>query len=230
MSIIEVLSRVVAAFVVLLLITRIMGKKQVSQLTYFNYITGITIGAVAASITIDTSIDMVDAFVSLIGWSVLTILVSFINLKSPKARIILDGEPTIVIKDGKILENALKGERLNMDDLSMLLREQSIFSMQEVNYSVLEPNGQLSVLKKVDSQSVSKKDITYVKPLYIPTEIIVDGKIVPHNLSKLSLNQNWLETQLQQFGVCPQDVFYAEIQSDGTLYIDKRQDDQFPPR
>ncbi|MET1177244.1 DUF421 domain-containing protein [Peribacillus simplex] len=230
MSIIEVLSRVVAAFVVLLLITRIMGKKQVSQLTYFNYITGITIGAVAASITIDTSIDMVDAFVSLIGWSVLTILVSFINLKSPKARIILDGEPTIVIKDGKILEKALKGEKLNMDDLSMLLREQSIFSMQEVNYAVLEPNGQLSVLKKVDSQSVSKKDITYVKPLYIPTEIIVDGKIVPHNLSKLSLNQNWLETQLQQFGVCLQDVFYAEIQSDGTLYIDKRQDDQFPPR
>ncbi|WP_342615140.1 DUF421 domain-containing protein [Peribacillus frigoritolerans] len=230
MSIIEVLSRVVAAFVVLLLITRIMEKKQVSQLTYFNYITGITIGAVAASITIDTSIDMVDAFVSLIGWSVLTILVSFINLKSPKARIILDGEPTIVIKDGKILEKALKGEKLNMDDLSMLLREQSIFSMQEVNYAVLEPNGQLSVLKKVDSQSVSKKDITYVKPLYIPTEIIVDGKIVPHNLSKLSLNQNWLETQLQQFGVCLQDVFYAEIQSDGTLYIDKRQDDQFPPR
>ncbi|MEY8188581.1 DUF421 domain-containing protein [Peribacillus simplex] len=230
MSIIEVLSRVVAAFVVLLLITRIMGKKQVSQLTYFNYITGITIGAVAASITIDTSIDMVDAFVSLIGWSVLTILVSFINLKSPKTRIILDGEPTIVIKDGKILEKALKGEKLNMDDLSMLLREQSIFSMQEVNYAVLEPNGQLSVLKKVDSQSVSKKDITYVKPLYIPTEIIVDGKIIPHNLSKLSLNQNWLETQLQQFGVCLQDVFYAEIQSDGTLYIDKRQDDQFPPR
>ncbi|QOS92720.1 DUF421 domain-containing protein [Brevibacillus sp. JNUCC-41] len=207
-----------------------MGKKQVSQLTYFNYITGITIGAVAASITIDTSIDMVDAFVSLIGWSVLTILVSFINLKSPKTRIILDGEPTIVIKDGKILEKALKGEKLNMDDLSMLLREQSIFSMQEVNYAVLEPNGQLSVLKKVDSQSVSKKDITYVKPLYIPTEIIVDGKIIPHNLSKLSLNQNWLETQLQQFGVCLQDVFYAEIQSDGTLYIDKRQDDQFPPR
>ncbi|WP_218925108.1 DUF421 domain-containing protein [Bacillus sp. AFS017274] len=230
MSFIEVLSRVVAAFVVLLLMTRIMGKKQVSQLTYFNYITGITIGAVAASITIDTSIDMVDAFVSLIGWSVLTILVSFINLKSPKARIILDGEPTIVIKDGKILEKALKGERLNMDDLSMLLREQSIFSMQEVNYAVLEPNGQLSVLKKVDSQSVSKKDITYVKPLYIPTEIIVDGKIVPHNLSKLSLNQSWLETQLQQFGLCLQDVFYAEIQSDGTLYIDKRQDNQSPPR
>lgn len=117
-------------------------------MTYFNYITGITIGAVAASITIDTSIDMVDAFVSLIGWSVLTILVGFINLKSPKARIILDGEPTIVIKDGKILEKALKGEKLNMDDLSMLLREQSIFSIQEVNYAVLEPNGQLSVLKK----------------------------------------------------------------------------------
>ncbi|MDC0706050.1 DUF421 domain-containing protein [Priestia sp. AB] len=226
MSFIEVVGRVIISFSVLLLMTRIMGKKQVSQLTYFNYITGITIGAVAASITIDRSIDMSDGFVSMVCWSLLTVLVSYINLKSPKARILLDGQPTIVIKNGKILEKTLAGLRLNMDDLSMLLREKNIFSTQEVDYAVLEPDGQLSVLKKVDQQSVTKKDlkIEAVKPLYVPTEIIVDSKIIVQNLEELNLSQNWLEKQLHQSGVSLQDVFYAEIQSDGTLYIDKRQD------
>ncbi|RDZ04518.1 DUF421 domain-containing protein [Priestia megaterium] len=226
MSFIEVIGRVIISFGVLLLMTRIMGKKQVSQLTYFNYITGITIGAVAASITIDRSIDMSDGFVSMVCWSLLTVLVSYINLKSPKARILLDGQPTIVIKNGKILEKTLAGLRLNMDDLSMLLREKNIFSTQEVDYAVLEPDGQLSVLKKVDQQSVTKKDLKVeaVKPLYVPTEIIVDSKVIVRNLEELNLSQNWLEKQLHQSGVSLQDVFYAEIQSDGTLYIDKRQD------
>jgi uncharacterized membrane protein YcaP (DUF421 family) len=226
MGFIEVIGRVIISFSVLLLMTRIMGKKQVSQLTYFNYITGITIGAVAASITIDRSIDMSDGFVSMVCWSLLTVLVSYINLKSPKARILLDGQPTIVIKNGKILEETLAGLRLNMDDLSMLLREKNIFSTQEVDYAVLEPDGQLSVLKKVDQQNVTKKDLKVeaVKPLYVPTEIIVDSKVITRNLEELDLSQSWLEKQLHQSGVSLQTVFYAEIQSDGTLYIDKRQD------
>ncbi|MBE2978050.1 DUF421 domain-containing protein [Priestia megaterium] len=226
MSFIEVIGRVIISFGVLLLMTRIMGKKQVSQLTYFNYITGITIGAVAASITIDTSIDMSDGFTSIVCWSLLTVLVSYINLKSPKARILLDGQPTIVIKNGEILEKTLAGLRLNMDDLSMLLREKNIFSTQEVDYAVLEPDGQLSVLKKVDQQSVTKKDlkVAAVKPLYVPTEIIVDSKVITRNLKELGLSQSWLEKQLHQSGVKLQDVFYGEIQSDGTLYVDKRQD------
>ncbi|MES5265402.1 DUF421 domain-containing protein [Priestia megaterium] len=226
MGFIEVIGRVIISFSVLLLMTRIMGKKQVSQLTYFNYITGITIGAVAASITIDRSIDMSDGFVSMVCWSLLTVLVSYINLKSPKARILLDGQPTIVIKNGKILEKTLAGLRLNMDDLSMLLREKNIFSTQEVDYAVLEPDGQLSVLKKVDQQNVTKKDLKAeaVKPLYVPTEIIVDSKVITRNLEELDLSQSWLEKQLHQSGVSLQTVFYAEIQSDGTLYIDKRQD------
>lgn len=226
MNFIEVLGKVIISFSVLLFMTRIMGKRQIGHLTYFNYVTGITIGAVAAAITIDPRIDMANGLVSLIGWSLLTYLISYINLKSPKARVILDDQPTILIKNGKILEKQMASVKLNMDDLSMLLREKNIFSTNEVDYAIFEPNGQLSVLKKADQQYVTKKDlhITTVKPIYIPSKIIVDGKIIPENLNELNLNQNWLEKQLQQSGVCLQDVFYAEIQSDGSLYIDKRQD------
>lgn len=226
MNFIEVLIKVVISFSVLLLMTRIMGKRQIGHLTYFNYITGITIGAVAAAITIDPRIELSDGLISLIGWSTLTYLISYINLKSPKARTILDDEPTILIKNGKILEKTMASLRLNIDDLNMLLREKNIFSTNEVDYAILEPNGQLSVLKKVDQQTVTRKDlhITTVKPIYIPTKVIVEGKIIVHNLQELNLSQLWLEKQLQQAGVSLQDIFYAEIQSDGSLYIDKKKD------
>lgn len=226
MSMFEVLVKVIISFSVLLLMTRIMGKRQIGHLTYFNYITGITIGAVAAAITIDPRIDMANGLVSLIGWSLLTYLISYINLKSPKARILLDDQPTILIKNGIILEKAMASVKLNMDDLSMLLREKDVFSTSEVDYAIFEPNGELSVLKKVDHQTVTNKDIhiTTVKPLYLPSKMIVDGKIIHENLHELNLTSSWLDQQLQQAGVRLEDVFYAEIQSDGTLFIDKRQD------
>lgn len=201
-----------------------MGKKQVGQLTFFNYITGISIGAIAAAITIDRSINVGEGFVGLIGWAFLTHLVAFINLKSKKARVILDGQPTIVIKNGDILDKAMAGAGLNMDDLSMLLREKDIFSTKDVDYAILEPDGKLSVLKKVSKQNPTKKDLQVktVKPLYMPTEIIVDGKVVSKNLTELNLNEKWLQAQMEQSGLRLDQIFYAEIQSDGTLFFDKK--------
>jgi uncharacterized membrane protein YcaP (DUF421 family) len=221
---IEVIVRVFASFVVLLFLTRLMGKKQVSELTFFNYITGITIGAVAATITIDTSIDFFDGLISLITWTSLILLVSYLTLKSTKARILLNGQPTVVIKNGEILERAMADIRLTMEDLRMLLREENIFSTQDVDYAILEPNGQLSVLKKIEKQNVTNKDLnlTTIKPLYFPTEIILEGKVVSENLKDLNLTSSWVEKQLKQAGVKLQDVFYAEIQSDGNLFIDKK--------
>jgi uncharacterized membrane protein YcaP (DUF421 family) len=201
-----------------------MGKKQVGQLTFFNYITGISIGAIAATITIDRSIDLGEGFVSLIGWALLTHLVAYINVKSRKARIIVNGQPTIVIKNGDILEKPLADAGLNMDDLKMLLRERDIFSTKDVDYAILEPDGKLSVLKKVDKLNPTNEDlhVKTVKPIYLPTEIIVDGKIVSKNLTELNLSERWLQAQLEKSGSNLNDIFYAEIQSDGTLFIDKK--------
>jgi uncharacterized membrane protein YcaP (DUF421 family) len=201
-----------------------MGKKQVGQLTFFNYITGISIGAIAATITIDRSIDLGEGFVSLIGWALLTHLVAYINVKSRKAREIVNGQPTIVIKNGDILEKPLADAGLNMDDLKMLLREKDIFSTKDVDYAILEPDGKLSVLKKVDKLNPTNEDlhVKTVKPTYLPTEIIVDGKIVSKNLTELNLSERWLQAQLEKSGSNLNDIFYAEIQSDGTLFIDKK--------
>ena len=123
----EMTFRSVVTFAVLLLLTRIMGKKQISQLSYFHYITGITIGSIAGEISVQTDTHFINGFISLLWWFILTMIVSFILLKSKKSRKVLDDEPTIIIKKGRVLEKSLKTLRLHMDDVMMLLREQ-IFS------------------------------------------------------------------------------------------------------
>lgn len=223
----EMILRTTFAFVVLLVLARMLGKKQLSQLTFFNYVTGITIGSIAANITTSTTMPYWDGLISLLLWSLLTLIVGYISLKPGRIRVILDGEPTIIIKKGKILEKAMAGCHLNMDDLSMMLREKNIFSLGEVEYAIFEPDGEISILKKAEHQSLTKQDVKLSEPspLFVPTEIIVDGKIVERNLRELNLSQEWLEKELRKQQISSvQEVFYAEVKGDGTLYIDKKED------
>jgi len=160
---------------------------------------------------------------ALVLWVILSEIIGYIALKSYKLRNILDGEPSIVIKRGKINKKTMKSLRINIDDLSMLLRQKDVFAISEVDYAILEPDGKLSILKKPDKQTPTKKDfnIASATPLYIPTELIVGGKIIESNLIELNLSKKWLFEQLKKqniSSVC--DVFYAEVDSSGSLFID----------
>lgn len=223
-NILYLLYRITLIFIVLLILARILGKNQMSHLTFFNYITGITIGSIAANMIHEYDESFTEDLISLIWWCILTILLGFIGLKSGKLRQIIDGQPTILIKKGKIMKDALKSSRVNMDDLSMMLRKQNIFSIKDIEYAILEPVGNLSVLKKLQEQQITKSEMNI--PIstfkYIPSEIIVDGKIVYDNLKELNLNEDWLNLELNKQNIFSiKDIFYAEIQSDGSLYIDK---------
>lgn len=223
--ILETILRTFIGFTILLFFTRLLGKKQLGQLTFFTYITGIAMGNIAGDMVVHRDIRLIDAMIGLILWSLLTFIVEFISLKSSKARVLLDGEPAIVIKKGVIMEKELAAQRLNMDDLTMLLRINNIFSINDVDYAILEPNGQLSVLKKAELQSVTKKDMQIMtdKRIYLPTEIIVDGKLVKQNMKELNLNDEWLNEQLKKAGInSVKDVFFAELQGDGSLHINKK--------
>ena len=226
MEIIEVILRTAGAYIFLLILTRLLGKKQVSQLTYFNYVAGITFGSITASLFISPNIPVVYGFTSLAVWALFTMLADVITIHSPKAKILMEGEPTIIIKDGKILENSLLSLRLTTDDLNMLLRNQKIFSIKDVDYAVFEQNGKISVLKKVNQQNLTKKDMNIAgNRLFFPTKLISDGQILYRNLRELNLKPEWLENQLNNEGINNvEEVFYAEIEEDGSLYIDKRSD------
>ncbi|WP_242985973.1 DUF421 domain-containing protein [Oceanobacillus zhaokaii] len=115
-----------------------------------------------------------------------------------------------------------------MDDLSMLLREKDVFSTTEVYHAVFEPNGQLSILLKQDYLPLTKKDqhVFTVKPKYMPMELIVDGKVVEKNLREAGITEEWLDNQLKILEFNLEDIFYVELQQDGSLYIDKRDENQ----
>ena len=134
--------------VVLLIFTRLLGKKQMSQLTYFNYITGVTMGSVAGDFISEVNMPVVDALASLIAICILTELNSFIALKSTSYRKVMDGDDIILIKKGKIIKPALKSCRMSVNILLMLLRQSNTFSVEEVEYAILETNGSLSVMKR----------------------------------------------------------------------------------
>ncbi|WP_179031480.1 DUF421 domain-containing protein [Paenibacillus kribbensis] len=220
----EMILRASCTFFVLLILARLLGKKQLSQLTYFNYVTGITIGSIAADIVGNSETPFFNGLISLVWWVILTIFIGYIGLKSSKARVLFDGQPTILIKEGKILKKALQRTHLNLDDLSMMLRKKDVFSLQEVHYAILEPDGQFSVLKKELKQTVTKEDMNIPTSTftYLPSEIISDGKIVKKNLIELNLTEKWVHDELKKHGIQTiQEVFYAEIQKDGSLFINK---------
>ncbi|MCM3758070.1 DUF421 domain-containing protein [Sporosarcina aquimarina] len=221
----EMILRTTLAFLVLLLLARFMGKKQISQLTFFHYVTGITIGSIAADIAGESETPFTDGLVAMIWWAVLTIAMNYIAMKSKKARILLDDKPIIIIRDGKIEEGSLKKARLDLNDLNMLLREQSIFSIKDVYFAIFEVNGNLSVMKRTSQENATKADVkaSTKDPKYIPTEIISDGELVLENLSELNLTEQWVYDQLKKKGINRVDqVFYAEIQGNGDLHIDER--------
>lgn len=225
MEVLILLLKTTLSFLALLILTRILGKKQMSQLSFFNYVTGITIGSIVANIITVDNEPFIDEIIGLVWWVVLAEATAYIAVKSHKLGRLLDGEPSIVIKDGKIIRKVMVDLRMNAEDLTMMLREQSIFSVSEVDYAILEPNGKLSVLKKHDYEEVTKEDMK-IKPTikkYLPTQLISDGSIVEHNLKEINITKKWLEKQLKNSGVKSIDeVYYAEIQSDGTLFVNKK--------
>ncbi|MFJ7891056.1 DUF421 domain-containing protein [Lysinibacillus xylanilyticus] len=218
----EMILRSTLSFFALLIVTRLLGKKQLGQLTFFHYTTGITFGSIASEIAAQAETPFLDGLIALIWWSVLTYFMTIITIKSKKARVIVDDKPTILIQNGIILESALRKNRLHMDELAMMLREQAIFSIQDVQYALLETTGKLSVLPRPAEQPATKQDVKVdvTPPTYIPTEVASDGKVIYENLVELELTEDWLMKKLKKQNVqSVEDVYFAQVQGNGSLYV-----------
>lgn len=201
----EISFRVLLGFAILLVLVRIIGNKQLGQLNVFTYISGIVIGSMVGDIILHSDIKFWSSMAGVTLWVALAICVELASLKSIKIREMLDGQPIILIKKGRILYPALKRERLNIDDLTMMLRTNNVFSIADVDYAILEPNGDLSVLQK---QQAAKS---------IPTTVVSEGKIISKNLRELNLTEEWLNVALGDTKI--PDILYAEVQEDGQLHV-----------
>ncbi|MBL3648661.1 YetF domain-containing protein [Bacillus sp. RHFS10] len=227
MPIPQLIIRLIIAFITLLVLTRLMGRKEIAQLTFFNFVSAISIGTIGASLAIDSTLNIRNGFIALFVWSAFTIIVGFLDIKFPAFRFAVEGQPVILIRKGKIMDKQLRSVRLDLDALQTLLRKKNIFSLADVDYAIFETDGSLSVLKKQAKQNVTKKDMNVQgenAKVSHPASVIADGKVREDNLKKLNLNKQWLMDQLKESGIQhPKEVFYAEVQTDGTLYIDKKE-------
>lgn len=223
-----IIIRSVFAFVTLLALTRWMGKTQVSQLTFFDYVVGITIGSIAASLGIDQSITFLNGGIGLLVWAVLTVLVSYIGIKSYWFRRMTDGEPTVIIKNGKVQENNLKKMRMTIDQLMLELREKNAFRVSDVEFAVMETNGELSVLQKRENQPLTPKDMAIqTVPEREPRMVVMDGHVMKRTLRNMGYDEAWLMSELQRQGIQNvEEVFIAQLDSSGALYVDRYDDEQ----
>lgn len=215
------------AFVVLFLLARVMGKKQIAQLTFFDYVVGITIGNLAGTITLDQQTKILNGVYGLIYWTIFLLIVSYITLKSFGFREIAEGSPTVLIENGKILEENLKKARFTYDDLMTKLREKGAFKVSDVELAVLETTGQLSMMKKAANQPVTPQTLgLLVEDEHRPQLVIIDGKLIEKNVKKYGYTKEWLLGEINKQGAKDfKDVFLAQIDSKGNVYVDLYVDD-----
>lgn len=222
----QVVLRTILAFFTILFISRILEKDQLRELTFYEYVTGITIGSLAAGLAILIGTSPWAILLALFIFGALTYLLGFVSLKSRAARKLLDGEPTIVVQNGKIMEKNMGRIRYNLDDLLAQLREKGVFNISDVEFAVLEPHGKLSVLLKSQKQSVTREDLQVPgKYAGISSELIMDGEIIYQNLQQNNLDEAWLINELRKQEIhSPQEVTLASLDTQGNLYVDKKDD------
>lgn len=218
--------RAVIGFFSLLIFARAIGKEQISQLNFFDYVLGITIGSIAASLTTDLSSRAWPHWVGLLTWAALGYLMEAISTKWRYAAKFLEGEPTIVIMNGKIMEKALKKMKYRISEILELLRNKNVFDVNQVDFAIIEPNGQISVLLKPEYQPLTPKDLNVkVSPSGISTELIYDGILFEENLRQLNKDKNWLLGELRKQGINNiSEVFLATLNPAGSLYVDRYED------
>lgn len=226
----EVVWRTLLSVLVLFLMTKLLGKRQVSQLSLFEYITGITIGSLAAYISLEMDSEWYLGVISLFVWVAVSLGIEFLQLKSKKARDIIDGKPSILIKDGKVMEDNLKKERLTNEELLEQLRSKNIFKTADVEFALIEPSGEINVLLTRENQPITPKHFGIkVAPEQEPQAVILDGKIMDEALSTIGLNREWINVELEKIGVAVENVNLGQVDAYKQLYVDLFDDQLIVP-
>jgi uncharacterized membrane protein YcaP (DUF421 family) len=219
----NIVYRTLLVYLAVLFVMRLMGKREIGQLSTFDLVVAIIIAELAVfpleDINTPVYMGLIPMFV-LVGAE---ILLSFVCLRYKFLRRIVDGYPSILISKGKILEKEMRKQRYNINDLMGQLREKNIFNISDVEYAILETSGELSVMVKNTKRPVNTEDLK-LTPAYedIPVPLILDGEILPENLEYLGLTISWLEEELNRYNLTVKDVFYANLDCQGKLYISEK--------
>lgn len=193
-----VILRGLVSLVTLFLITKLLGKKQVSQLSLFDYVIGISIGNFAAEITINLETSLINGTVAVIEFGIIAYAISILTMKSIKLRRFFMGVPTVLIDKGQLIEKALKKVHFDVNDLLEECRCNGYFDLNEIEYAIMECNGNLSIMPKSTYKPVTIRDLKLKEQVQgLCANVIIDGKIMENNLKNIGKEINWLEQQLK---------------------------------
>ncbi len=200
MDIIKVLLTSLLSVTALFIITKIMGHKQVAQLDFFDYVSGITIGSIGAELATELE-EPHRPLIALCVWGGASLILNLIAHKIPRTRKYINGTPTILMNGGKLYRKNLKKAKLDLSEFMLLCREQGYFDLDEIQTAIFEHNGNLSILPKAANRPATPEDLKIVaKATHIGVEVIMDGRVMGENLSRMGRDANWLDKQLKAQG------------------------------
>lgn len=217
----QILLSSVLLFFLLLILTRVMGKRNLTRITPFRFVCYMVAAVIAAAISLNLIINPALGLIALGVWVLLPIALDYLSLKSKWIHDMVNGKETVLIKHGKIMEENLFQTRLTGEELLRELRFKNAFNLADVEFAVMEDTGDISVFMKSDRKPVSAHDLGIkTAPLAEPQTVILDGNILHEPLASLGFNTEWLGIQLETIGVSLDNVFVGQVDSSGDLYLD----------
>ncbi|SKA85323.1 Uncharacterized membrane protein YcaP, DUF421 family [Caloramator quimbayensis] len=216
--------RTIILYIFVVFVMRVMGKRQIGELQPFELVIAIMLSELAAVPMQDTGIPLRNGLIPIFTLMLLEITISIISLKFEGIRKIVCGKPSILIKNGKVLEDEMRKQRFNINDLMEELRISGYFNISDIEYAILETNGKLSIIPKIKQSPVTKEDMNINKAeLKLPISIILDGVLNMKNLYASGYNIDWLNKKLKENKIDKiEDVFIAIFDTKGELFIQRR--------
>ena len=222
MEILKVALTSVFSAATLFIIAKIIGHKQMSQLDFFDYITGITIGSIAAELATEIE-EPLKPFVAMIVYGAITFILSVATRKMSRIRKFVNGTPTIIMNNGKIYRKNLKKAKLDLSEFMVMCRQEGYFNLNDIQTAIFEYNGRLTVLPVSTKRPMNPLDMNIIPEVEtINTEVIMDGSVLDGNLKRLGLDKNWLKGELKQQGInSEKQVFLALCDNNNQLTVFK---------
>ena len=216
--------RSIIIYVIVLIVMRLMGKREIGQLQPFELVISIMIADLASIPMTDPGVPIFNGIVPILGLLAMHLVITVLNLKSVNIRKFTCGKPTILIYRGKIDEEAMKKERFTISELQERLRGKDVFNLGDVEYAILETNGEISVIQKPEKRNTTPEDFN-ITPEYegLPYDLVVDGKVMYENLTKIGKNEKWLANQIKKFNTKAEDVLIATIDGKGNFFCQAKE-------
>ena len=215
--------RAVILYIVVLIVMRLMGKREIGQLQPFELAIAIMIADLAAVPMSELGIPLTNGIIPILALLVMYMVISALNMKSINFRKIISGQPSLLIYRGRIDEKVLKRERITINELQERLRGEDVFNLSDVEYAILETNGQVTVIQKPEKRNLMPEDLN-ITPEYegIPYDLVVDGKIMSDNLKAIGRDEIWLKKQLKKFDAKPNNTLIATMDGKGEFFCQKK--------